>query len=107
MIIEIEKEIKELNSFPNKRGDASQGTDTWYTASQPALMFKDGSKYPDKFSINLAFSTKESDSDKAQPHPPGKYQLSEEAFYIDNNGRPACNFSRIEPLNVTALAKAS
>ncbi len=96
MKITVEKSLKlPVRSFPNKNDPTAR----WYIAEQQALMFKDDSKYPDKFNINLAFTSDENEANNAKPFPEGNYQLLDTAFSVDRNGAGTCDFSKLEKLS--------
>jgi len=86
-----------IRSFANKNGDESKGTHQWHIAEQAALIFKDGSKYPDKFTLTLSFSTKESDAINVKPYDVGYYNIPDEAFYVDRNNQLALDLRNIVP----------
>jgi hypothetical protein len=100
MHIQIEEQTINSRDFPHQRSS----TGRYYVVSQPALMFKDGQKYPDKFPLDLIFTENKAEADNCKALPPGRYHLSEDAFYIDRNQRPQCNFSRLTPVPVAARA---
>ena len=55
IILEFETATLIDQDFPNNKPGAKDGA-RWFTRSQPCLMFKESSKYPDKFELNLSFS---------------------------------------------------
>jgi len=83
MKIEIETTEIINNDFRQKN---AQNGDRWYVRKQPILLFKNGSKYPDKGFLTLSFSDKQSERDNAQTMPQGSYELQETAFYFNKNG---------------------
>lgn len=94
MHILIESQIKNTRAFPNNRSTSPE-TANWHVAEQPALLFKEDSKYPDKFQLTLSFSTNESDANKVQPFKPGIYDLSDEAFTVNNNNQLVVNATKL------------
>jgi len=90
----IEIEIEEVNhdNFPNK----TDSNKKWYIASQRALLFKDGEKYPHQFKINLGFSGNEADVINIRPINKGVYNFSEEAFFIDNKQQCQLDASKLK-----------
>lgn len=91
----IEQELKlPIRSFANKNNKDAR----WFVAEQSALMFKDGSKYPDKFNINLAFSDSEQVALNVRPFPIGAYQLDDTAFSINRNNGIDVDFSKLRPI---------
>ena len=102
MHIEIENLELDNSDFPKK-----DGTGRWYTRKQPFLLFKEGSKYPDKGVLTLAFSDKEIDRNNAQILAKGIYDLDiEHGIYIDKRG--SLNFSfKPENLKLRQATKAA
>jgi len=94
MYIEFETNETIDNDFPNNKVEGAR----WYTRSQSALMFKDGSKYPDKFDLNLVFSSTKADQQSVGGFAPGKYELTEDAFSFDNRRNPVVNFTKLRPV---------
>ena len=94
MRIEIEKTELTKNDFPNK----NQVGERWYTASQPALLFRDGETYPDKFELSIVFSGNKSDQDRAASFKVGSYEFADKAFYINNRNQLALDSSRLVSL---------
>ncbi|NQY27806.1 MAG: hypothetical protein HRT92_11630 [Piscirickettsiaceae bacterium] len=104
MHVEFEIASKIVVSRPNRNNPDAR----WYIAEQPALMFKKGSKYPDKFDLTLMVTSDEREANDAKPFALGSYQLTEDAFTLDRNNNPQVDFTKIEPLQEKAkLAQAS
>jgi len=107
MHIEIETTNLTNNNFPNNKRAGHQ----WYTVSQEALLFRDGEKYPDKFTINLYFQSHESAQEGNQAQQSivafkaGKYQLEDKAFRVNQRGQLDLDILSIKPLE-PSLSKA-
>jgi len=102
MFIEFENNTPIDNSFPNnKKDDGSR----WYTRNQDILLFKDMSKYPDKASLNLVFSSSENDQKSISCFTEGLYFLKDSAFFLDmsNRGNLSCDFTQIEPITLSSI----
>lgn len=94
IIIEIEQQKRNTTSSqPNYR----DVTKLDFTASQPALLWVEGEKYPDKFDYRLYRGENKDTADSIQPLPVGKYELKASAFGIAY-GNINCDFSQITPL---------
>jgi hypothetical protein len=91
MLISIESPTKSIRSFPNKNVENAH----WYVSEQPALLFKNDSKYPDKFLITLSFSGAEKDALSSTPFPAGDYELADEAFRINRNNGIDLDLSKL------------
>jgi len=87
MKLEIESTQIEDKDFPKKNGGGN-----WFIRSQPILMFKGGSKYPDKGSLTLAFSDDVNKRDSAATMPKGEYEILEQGYYFDKNGDMQLSF---------------
>jgi hypothetical protein len=82
MYIEIESvEYIDRDAPSRKTGEM------FYFREQRALIFKEGSKYPEHFSLSLALSRSPEERNSVGPVSPGKYSVSEEAFRVDRFGR--------------------
>lgn len=96
MRIEFEKQTRsETTQLANGRNPQQP----FNVVTQPALLWKDGDKYPDKFEYRLYFGTDVNKANAAQPMPVGSYRLRESAFGVDNFGGINCDFSELEPLS--------
>ena len=84
MIIEFETTELMDDDFPNMKAGAKEGS-RWYTRKQPCLMFKDNSKYPDKFLLTLSFSGSKEE------------QQSAVAFAVPAGEKSAIRFGWINP----------
>ena len=91
MKIEIEQQVKVTNSFAKREGNGN-----WFTASQQAFWHKDGSKYPTPYELQLSFSDNEQETINAKPLASGFYELSEDAFYIDNRNHMQINAEKLQ-----------
>jgi len=98
IILEFETETLIDEDFPNNKPNAKDGA-RWYTRSQPCLIFKESSKYPDKFELNLSFSDNKQTQQGASGFAVGRYKLSPEAHGFDNRRRPVCNYTKLLPLS--------
>ena len=98
IILEFENNLAIDNDFPNNKPNAPTGA-RWYTRSQECLIFKHGSKYPDKFELNLVFSSEQNDQKSQSTFSIGKYMLLDSAFGFDNRRNPVVDFTQIQPLN--------
>jgi len=85
IILEFETATLIDDDFPNNKPAAKEGA-RWYTRSQPCLMFKEASKYPDKFELNLSFSDNKETQQNATGFAIGRYKLSPEAHGFDTSG---------------------
>lgn len=94
MKVVIENPTAEVRSFPVKESE----TKRWYVKEQPALLFKDGEKYPEKYNHILAFTQNESEANQAKPLPAGEYSLAEAAYYVNNRNNLATNTQRLAAL---------
>ena len=103
MYLEFENNTPIDNDFPNKKVEGSR----WYTRSQECLLFKDGSKYPDKFELTLIFADNKTDQQSIGCFSPGRYELLESAFGFDNRRNPVVDFTQITPLHVKQASKAA
>jgi len=104
LIIEFETKNTVDDDFPNNRADAKPGA-KWYVRNQPSLLFKSASKYPDKFLLNLSFSSSENEQKSIGGFTEGRYFLDDEAFFLDPRDRnnPACNFSKLVPVTNASI----
>ncbi len=97
MIIEFETTELIDNDFPNNKPGAKEGS-RWYTRKQPCLMFKDNSKYPDKFLMPLVFSGNKDDQQAFPAFPVGQYELTDQAHGFDSRHNPVCDYTKIKLL---------
>jgi len=95
MRIEFEKQQR---SDTAQLANARNPQQPYQVVTQPALLWKDGEKYPDKFDFRLYFGTDVNKANAVQPMPPGNYRLKESAFGLDNYGGINCDFSELEPI---------
>jgi len=89
MTIHIEIETTQIDNvdFPNKNGGR------WFKRSQPFLLFKSGSNYPDKGELTLSFADNEKDRDSVDTLSKGRYVLDfDKAIYIDRQGNLKISF---------------
>jgi len=100
MIIEFETTELIDNDFANSKAGAKDGA-RWYTRKQPCLMFKDNSKYPDKFLLPLVFSGVKEDQQAISAFPVGQYELTDQAHGFDNRQNPVCDYTKIKPIKTT------
>lgn len=84
MYLEFENNNVIDNDFPNKKEEGKR----WYTRSQPCLLFKDDSKYPDNFELNISFSDNPTEQKSISAFAPGFYVLAETAYGFDNRRNP-------------------
>ena len=94
MHIKFEEESREVVQRPNRNNTALP----WFIAQQPALLFTDNSKYPDKFFLTLSVSNQQADAVNAKPFPAGDYGLTEQAFRVNRNRSAEVDFTKIVPL---------
>ncbi len=102
IILEFENNISIDNDFPNTKINAKEGS-RWYTRCQECLLFKDGTRYPDKFQLTLVFSSEKNDQQSQSTFPIGKYILLDSSFGFDNRRKPICDFSQIQPISDVLL----
>jgi len=95
MIIEFETTDLIDDDFANTKAGAKDGA-RWFTRKQPCLMFKDNSKYPDKFLLTLAFSGSKDDQQAVSAFAVGKYELTDQAHGFDNRRNPICDYTKIK-----------
>ena len=95
MIIEFETTELIDDDFPNNKAGAKEGS-RWYTRKQPCLMFKDNSKYPDKFLMPLVFSGSKEDQQSIPAFAVGRYELTDQAHGFDNRHNPVCDYTKIK-----------
>lgn len=100
MIIEFETTELIDDDFPNNKVGAKEGS-RWYTRKQPCLMFKDNSKYPDKFMMPLVFSSNKDDQQAVSSFAIGQYELTDQAHCFDSRHNPVCNYTKIKPISTT------
>jgi hypothetical protein len=95
MFIEFEKqERSETEQVPNARNPQQP----YQSVHQPALLFRDGEKYPDKFNYRLYFGTDLNKANAAQPMPVGKYELKETAYGVDQFKNINTDYSELQPV---------
>jgi hypothetical protein len=82
MYIEIE-----TNEHQDRDAPSRKTGEMFYFREQKALIFKDGSKYPEHFSLSLALSRSAEERNSVGAVAPGKYSVSEDAFRVDRFGR--------------------
>jgi len=97
IILEFETATLIDQDFPNNKPGAKDGA-RWFTRSQPCLMFKESSKYPDKFELNLSFSDNKQTQQSVSAFTVGRYKLSPEAHGFDNRRRPVCDYTKLIPI---------
>ena len=97
IILEFESSALIDDDFPNNKPDAKDGA-RWFTRSQPCLIFKESSKYPDKFELNLSFSNNKETQQSVSGFAVGRYKLSPEAHGFDTRRRPVCDYTKLIPL---------
>ena len=100
MIIEFETTDLIDDDFPNNKAGAKEGS-RWYTRKQPCLMFKDDSKYPDKFLLTLSFSDSKDDQQSVSAFAVGHYELTDQSHSFDNRRNPVCDYTKIRLLSKT------
>jgi len=98
MIIEFETTELIDEDFPNNKPGSKEGS-RWYLRKQPCLMFKDNSKYPDKFLMPLVFSSSKDDQQSVSAFAIGQYELTDDAHSLDNRQNPVCDYTKIKPLS--------
>ena len=98
MIIEFETTELIDDDFPNNKAGAMEGA-RWYTRKQPCLMFKDNSKYPDKFLMPLVFSGSQQDQQSVSAFAVGRYELTDQAHGFDNRHNPVCDYTKLKPIS--------
>lgn len=103
MYLEFESNQTIDNDFPNNKVPGSR----WFTRAQECLLFKEGSKYPDKFELNLAFSNNQQDQQSVSGFAPGRYELTPDAFGFDNRRNPVVDFTKIRPVAAKTQHKSS
>lgn len=86
MYIEIEKADLEKKRVVSKKDGV-----IWFMGQQDALMFLDGSRYPEHIILNSYFSDNQQDADIAKPLPVGDYELSDNAFKVGQFKKVLCN----------------
>lgn len=103
-MIKLQIESTEIidKDFP-KKGAVIEGR--WYIRNQPILLFKSGSKYPDKGYITLAFTDIENERNTAETLQKGDYELIDDAYYFDRNGNMCLSF-KSENLRLVSASKA-
>ncbi len=97
IILEFETTTLLDDDFANNKPNAKDGA-RWYTRSQPCLMFKDSSKYPDKFELGLSFSDSKQIQQGTAGFAVGRYKLSAEAHGFDSRRRPVCDYTKLIPI---------
>jgi len=97
IILEFETTTLLDDDFANNKPNAKDGA-RWYTRSQPCLMFKDSSKYPDKFELGLSFSDSKQIQQGTSGFAVGRYKLSSEAHGFDSRRRPVCDYTKLIPI---------
>lgn len=100
MILEFETTELIDDDFPNIKSGAKEGS-RWYIRKQPCLMFKDNSKYPDKFLLTLAFSSVKDDQQAFPAFLVGQYELTDQAHGFDSRHNPVCDYTKIRLLSKT------
>ena len=95
MIIEFETIELVDDDFPNTKPGAKESS-RWYTRKQPCLMFKDNSKYPDKFLMPLVFSSSKEEQQSVAAFAVGQYELTDQAHGFDNRHNPVCYYTKIK-----------
>lgn len=98
MIIEIENAIKSLSQEANNRNPNAP----YHVVRQPALMFLEGenaSKYPDKFDLQLHYSTDLNKANSVMAIAVGRYRLKDSAFSVNGFNSARCDFSHLELIN--------
>ena len=103
MHIQFEVSTKTVVSRPNRNNPNAR----WYIAEQPAIMFKEDSKYPDKFDLTLAVSDSEQEANNSQPFAVGSYVITDDSFGLDRNGNPQVDFSKLTPMAQAEKLKAA
>lgn len=98
IILEFETATLIDEDFPNNKTGAKEGA-RWYTRSQPCLIFKESSKYPDKFELNLSFSDNKQTQQSISGFAVGRYKLLPEAHGFDNRRRPVCDYTKLVSLS--------
>lgn len=93
MFIEIENTVTNDRSVTSRRSG-----EQFFIREQKANLFTEASKYPDKFLINVSFTSNESERNASKPINPGRYLLTDDAFYINNNNQLNVNPARLKPL---------
>ena len=64
-------------------------------------MFKDNSKYPDKFLMPLVFSSSKTDQQAVSSFAVGQYELTDQAHGFDNRQNQICYYTKIKPIAQT------
>lgn len=77
IVIEIES-----TQLVTKRGTSTRTQKPYQIREQQALMFKDGSRYPDKIKITIG--------DGLSAYPVGKYTLHDDSFAVSRFGAVEC-----------------
>ena len=103
----IEFEKQERNETESESyGNNNNNQPPTFVATQNALLFRDGEKYPDKFEYRLYRGKDKNQADVAQPMPAGKYSLKETAFGVSYNNFN-CDPSQIEPMKNQQASRAA
>lgn len=90
MAIRIEIENTEVTE---RKGESKNTGKQYCIREQAALMFKDGSRYPDKIKVNVP--------DGKAAYPVGLYTLHDDSYQVSRFGSP-----ELRPILVPVAAKA-
>lgn len=101
MYIEIENTDLEQSQVVSRK----DGT-VYHAVAQAALLFRDGSKYPNHFQIRHAFTSNKAEADAAKPYQPGKYLIDETSYRISRFGELSLGDIKLKPIRVAAAAAA-
>jgi len=101
MYIEFENTERQQTEQQANNRNPSQ---PYHVATQAALLFTEGSKYPDKFDYMLYRGLDVNLANAAQPMPAGKYELKEGAHGVNGFRGINCDYSLIVPMKSAARA---
>ena len=82
----------ESTAVSDRKGTSQKGRE-YHIREQGALMFKPGSRYPDKIKINVP--------DGQSAYQPGRYELHDDSYQVSRFGNP-----ELRAILVAAPAKA-
>ena len=103
MHIEFETNQVIDEDFPNKKPEAKEGA-RWFVRKQAALLWKDNSKYPDKFHLNLKFTDNLTDQQSVSGFAAGKYELSDDAFIFNARNQLIIDSTKLQPVSAMKMS---
>ena len=106
IIIEFETNQVIDDDFANTKPNAKEGA-RWFVRKQAALLWKDNSKYPDKFHLILKFTDNPIDQKSISGFAPGKYELSDDAFIFDNRNQLKLDSTKLKPVSAMKMKQVS